>query len=56
VSKNDAWQLILLSDLFPKGTTSFADLADEEEEDSESSGEDYDEEEEDEDDDKTIVN
>jgi len=28
VSKYDAWKLILLSDLFPKGTTTFEDIAD----------------------------
>eukprot|EP00090_Calanus_glacialis_P021065 TRINITY_DN32503_c0_g1_i1.p1 TRINITY_DN32503_c0_g1~~TRINITY_DN32503_c0_g1_i1.p1 ORF type:complete len:196 (-),score=78.85 TRINITY_DN32503_c0_g1_i1:51-581(-) len=51
VSKNDAWKLILLSDLFPKGTTSMSDIMDEDEDDSDYSGEDDDEE-----DDETIVN
>jgi len=31
VSKYDAWKLILLSDLFPKGTTAFEDIANDEE-------------------------
>jgi len=40
VSKFDAWKLILLSDLFPKGTTTIEDIAQEDEEESSSEDED----------------